>query len=911
MEGDAASKKRDRIEAVFDALIDASDSERDEILERECGEDVELRRDVEALLAAHDRAAGILEADAVAAAGALIDTPREERIGPYRVLRRIGRGGMGIVYLAERDDGQFRRRVAIKVLPSGAEDVQLYRRFLAERQILASLDHPNIARLLDGGMTDAGLPYLVLEYVDGLPITEYCDRHRLAVGDRLRLFQTTADAVHFAHQNLVIHRDIKPGNIFVGEDGVVKLLDFGIAKLLNPGLFPVPLPVTRTEHRVLTPEYASPEQLRGEPITTVSDVYSLGVVLYELLAGRHPYRLTRRSPEQIIRAVCEVDPERPSTRVGRSEPATGDPESDTTPVIIGEARSTTPDRLRRRLRGDLDAIVMMALRKEPNRRYASAELLSADIGRFLDNLPVAAHRGSGLYRLGKLTRRHRLGAAAAILVVASISAGAGAALWQASVARTERDAAERARGETEIALQESRAVSDFLMGLFEVNAPGETQGDTVTASELLQRGIGRADQLDGSPAVQARMLDVIGRVYERMGEFDLAASTLERALAIRRTESGLRSPETAETLGNLALVETRRGNYVRAIDLATDALDIRRETLGDADTLTTNTMATLAGLLIYRGRLDESEALYREALALQEASLGPDDPTVAQTLTTLASTLHRRGRSAEAEAMLRRALAIRERNPGSDEGLTAEVMFSLGDVIQQSSGDTDEAVDLFRRGVAMERRVYGDNSLAYTSASTRFADFLSSAGLNDEADRAFAEALATRSRVLGPNHPSMIEMRTGFAAHLHRTGRDQAADSIFRTELPHLIDAFGSEHTKVAQAELNWAAVRASLGDHTQAMDLARDALRIRRNAAGRETTLVGLTLADIAELDVKAGDFAEADSLFHRSLDILLRSYPPDHFDVRMIHARMAAFYELQGKADLAASHREAATGH
>ncbi|HUF70820.1 MAG TPA: serine/threonine-protein kinase [Longimicrobiales bacterium] len=909
MTGGPGAERRRRIEAVFEAALDVSPEDRPALLERECGGDAGLRDEVDAMLAASDRAAGILEGSALKAASAILSGSRQERIGPYRVLRRIGRGGMAVVYLAERDDGQYRRRVAVKVLPSGAEDVQLYRRFLAERQILASLEHPNIAHLLDGGMTDAGLPYLVLEYVEGQPITEYCDRNRLDIAERLRLFRTVCEAVHYAHQNLVIHRDIKPGNIFVGEDGAVKLLDFGIAKLLNPGLFPLPVPVTRTEHRALTPEYASPEQLRGEPITTASDVYSLGVVLYELLVGRHPYRFTRRSPEEIIRAVCELDPERPSTRVTRPDPPTGGGATgDTSPATIGQARSTTPDRLQRRLRGDLDAVIMVALRKEPGRRYSSAELFSADLGRYLDDLPVTAHRGSRLYRVGKLVRRNRLEAAATVLIAVSLAGGAGLALWQASLAGRERDAAEAARQDTQIALDESRAVSDFLLGLFEASAPGETQGGEVTARELLERGIARVEQLDGSPVAQARMLDVIGTVYERLGEYTLGAATLGRALDIRRATSGPRGVDVAETLSNLSLVEVRRGDYARAIALAEEALDIRRERLGATDTLTARTMAELAGLLIYRGRLDESESLYRDAVRLQEATLGPDHPAVSSTLIKLGLSVHRRGRGEEAEALLRRALDIRQRAYGAEHAAVADVLYSLADIIYQNGGSLDEAAGMYRRGFALERRASGENTMGYVDAASRFADFLSVTGFLDEAEPAFHEAIDLRGRLLGADHPSVSELRAGYAAHLARRNLHADADRIMREALPQMMAGFGPEHAKVAQAELNWAIIRTALGDHSHAAALADDALRIRRQSGGGETTLVGLTLSDIAALRVATGDFAAADSLYRRSLEIVLRSYPPDHFDVRGIHAGMADLYERWGRPELAREHRDAA---
>ncbi len=329
------------------------------------------------------------------------------RVGPYEVLRELGRGGMGVVYLAARADEQFRKRVAIKVIKTGPDEEGVIRRFRRERQILASLDHPNVARLLDGGATGDGRPYFVMEYIEGHPLHEYCDRHRLSIVDRLKVFQQVCSAVAYAHRNLIVHRDLKPSNIIVTADGIPRLLDFGIAKLLNPELSAETPTVTGL---ALTPEYASPEQARGDVVTTASDVYSLGVLLYELLTGHRPYRLKTRLPMEVLKAVCEQEPERPSTIVRQAEDTTdGSRAVVITPEGVSRARDLTPDRLGRRLRGDLDNIVLMALRKEPLRRYASAEALSEDLRRYLEGLPVKARKGTSAYRAGKYVKRHAVG----------------------------------------------------------------------------------------------------------------------------------------------------------------------------------------------------------------------------------------------------------------------------------------------------------------------------------------------------------------------------------------------------------------------------------------------------------------------------------------------------------------------
>ena len=503
---------RHEIESIFETAIELAPADREYWLAERCGTDPRLRAEVDALLAAHERAEGMLEASvAVAAAEALKDVERGRRIGAYRVLRELGRGGMGVVYLAERDDGQYEHRVAIKLLRAGPEADDLHRRFVAERQILASLKHRGIAQLLDGGVTEGDIPYLVMEYVDGVPITTYCDQRKLGIDERLRLFHDVCGAVHYAHQNLIIHRDIKPGNILVSPDGGAKLLDFGIAKLLNPALGASDQPLTRTELRAMTPEYASPEQVRGETVTTASDVYALGIVLYELLSGQRPYHLTSGSPQELMEVVCTRVPERPS--------------------------SVAEPRVRPLLSGDLDAIVMMALRKDATDRYGSVDLLWGDIQRHLDGLPVLAHRGSRLYRTRKFLGRHRVESAAAALVALSLAIGAGAAIRQATLAGHERDRAERALADAEQSLKQSESVTGFLVGLFDVTTPmpGAT---ALTARELVRRGAMQLETFQGQPLVQARMLEAMARVHMTMAQYPEARVALERALALRVARLG-------------------------------------------------------------------------------------------------------------------------------------------------------------------------------------------------------------------------------------------------------------------------------------------------------------------------------------------------------------------------------------
>ncbi|MGH7472284.1 MAG: serine/threonine protein kinase, partial [Longimicrobiales bacterium] len=506
----------DRINELFHGALEREPRDRDLFLRAACADDASLYHEVHALLAAEaaaQRALGGMVSDAVTS---LLDTSMEGKpVGPYRVVREIGHGGMGAVYLAERVDGQFEQQVALKLIKQGMDTEQFLRRFRAERQILARLQHPHIARLLDGGIDHDGRPYFALEYVAGEPIDRYCDARGLAVDDRLALFVDACRAVMYAHGNLVVHRDLKPAHILVTEDGQVRLLDFGIAKVLREDE-EASAGLTQVGIRALTPAYASPEQVRGEAVGTSTDVYSLGVILYELLTGARPYDVEQRSPAEVERVVCHTEPERPSTKVLHSWGASAQAAQ-----TFGRAHGVDVTRARRRLTGDLDVICLKALQKDPARRYPSVEALLEDIRRNLAGLPVLARPDAIGYRLAKFAGRHRvglMGTAATLVLIASVAAF-----------YTVRLSNERDRAQQEAAKAEQ--VATFLRGLFEVSDPSESRGQTVTARELLDQGAQRIErELASQPVVRAAMMRVIGDVYHSLGLHTSAKPLLERAL---------------------------------------------------------------------------------------------------------------------------------------------------------------------------------------------------------------------------------------------------------------------------------------------------------------------------------------------------------------------------------------------
>jgi eukaryotic-like serine/threonine-protein kinase len=588
------------IKGVFNAALELPPAERAAYLAHACGGDAELRRQVEDLIAAHEEAETFIEDSPAAhkselwrAVGAWVKdedaTFVGRRVGAYRLVREIGHGGMGAVYLAVRDDA-FRKRVAVKLVKRGMDTAEVLRRFRHERQILAALEHPNIARLIDGGTTDDGLPYLVMEYVEGEPIDRYCEGHKLPVAERLKLFAEVCAAVHYAHQNLVVHRDLKPSNILVTKEGTPKLLDFGIAKLLNPEMAGLTFNPTGEGGRLMTPEYASPEQMRGEQITTASDIYSLGVILYELLTGERPYRLDRRAPHEILKIVCEQEPERPSTAASRAVRTAGAAAPTKTRSRDAGARTEAPEKLRRMLRGDLDNIVLMALRKDPRRRYLSANQLAADLRRYLDGRPVTARHDTFAYRAEKFIRRNRAGVTAAALIALTLSGGLATTAWQARTARRERARAEQRFNEVR------SLATHFILDLNRDIA--RLPGSTVAQEKLVKKALEIYDNLareaDDDVSLQLDLADAYYNVAEiqwrryhgHLGQLDQASVSSRKALEIYRRLAADPVSEVRERARyGLAWAGVQTGDLLIGAGKTREALDAYRQALDTAKDL--------------------------------------------------------------------------------------------------------------------------------------------------------------------------------------------------------------------------------------------------------------------------------------------------------------------------------------
>ena len=841
-----------RAKAFFQEIADAPEALWDALLSERCGDDADLAARVRSLLEA-DRAAGdtFLEGHALGpvAEGIAPGT----RIGVYRIRDMLGHGGMGAVYLAERDDDQFHKRVALKIIRPGMNTRAILERFRAERQILAGLDHPRIARLLDGGVTPDGIPYFAMEYVDGMPIDVWCDHHRLGLRERLELFRSVCAAVQHAHRNLVVHRDIKPGNILVDASGEPRLLDFGIAKLIDPEDEPGMAGATATHLRLMTPEYASPEQVTGAPITTATDVYSLGVLLFQLLTGRLPYRLNSRAPREIERIICETVPQRPSIAVTGSagESAAG-----------RRPHGMRPESLRRHLSGDIDTIVLMALRKEPHRRYGSVELFSEDIRRHLEGLPVRARPDTTTYRLGKFVTRHRIPVAAAILVLLSLLMGIVATAWQAGVAAAERD---RAR----LAARKAAQVTDFMIDLFALSNPKENAADSLTAGEILRRGAARiATELDDQPEVRATMANVIGQVYMEMGELDSAAVFVERALSVRRDlypEGHGDLAASYQTRGNLA---AHQGRYDDAEADLRAALAMHRAEFGDIHPRVADNLVDLAGLLLEKGDDTAAEALHRQALTIRERAPDSDPRSIAESANALALALKRQGRYAEAEPLYRRALTLREAAFGPDHYWVANSAHNLAALLQ-SLGRYDEAEDLYLRSLAIVRKRMGDTHPELATDLNSMAVFYFLQGRYGDAEGHFREALSIWRPALGDSHPHVATGINNLGLTLMNLERFEEAGSLLEEALAIRRRILGTAHPHVANSLGNVARLAHLRGDLAGAERDFRRSLTLYESASGPDHPNVARTAANLAALLLDRGDPAEAEALYERALAI------------------------------------------
>jgi eukaryotic-like serine/threonine-protein kinase len=830
--------------------------------------DAALAAELESLLAEHEdlRESRFLE-PAIPVFSSAADMPSlaGQQLGAYRLISLIGQGGMGSVWLAERCDGRFQGRAAVKLLNIALLGRAGEERFRREGNFLAKVTHAHIARLIDAGVSTAGQPYLVLEHVDGQPIDRYCNEQGLGIEQRIDLFLDVLEAVAHAHANLIVHRDIKPANVLVSVDGEVKLLDFGIAKLLDDDAevgesrATEKSALTREAGAALTPQYAAPEQLAQGQVTTATDVYALGVLLYVLLSGQHPAGAATRSPATLIRAIVEVEPRRMSDAV------LGETEIPEESGRHAELCGTTSTRLRRALQGDLDTIVAKALKKHASERYVSVTAFADDLRRFLRHEPISARPDTLRYRATRFIERHARGVAAVALAVVML---VGMTAFYTTRLATERDRAQR---EAAKAARVSEALSGLLRGADPIANPATPDGLTVTG--LLDSATDRVQkELADQPDAQAEIFTIIGRMYRRVGMYDKAQHLLERALLSGRAAFGPEHASVAQTLNDLGALAAEKGDYRTAAASLESALSTRRQIYGPVDTNVANTLAELGRVYQDHGLNARAEPLHREALAIRRKALGDEHGETAVSLSDLASVLRLNGDLDGAETLLRQSLEVHRKTRGDAHAMTATTLHDAA-LITRAKGDAAAAESQLRRAMDIHRKA------------------------------------------LGERHPLVAVTLNSLSRVLRDQGRHAEAAAALEAALDIARPALGSDHQLIAIYTLNLASVHLARGETVAAEPLLREGLRVRlrsphmvpnrRRIFPEDDWSIAATKCLLAAALTGQARYREAENLLLEAKRELEASSSPPQRDVHETTTRLIAVYTAWGKHDEAARHR------
>lgn len=832
-----------KIQEIFWNAQKLKGSVREKYILAKCN-DIEMKEEVYSLLQAHEEESVLdLPIDSVRERVLSQTNDRSllgQVIGKYKILSQVGTGGMGTVFLAKRADGEYEQKVALKLLKGNISSSEQQQRFRLERQILASLQHEHIARLFDGGVTSYGQPWFVMEYIDGLSITKHCDENRLSIRERIELFINVCSAVQYAHQKLIVHRDLKPSNILVTPEGNVKLVDFGVAKMLNDEQVSDQFR-TREGLLPLTPAYASPEQIKMEGIATSSDQYQLGVILYELLTGFRPYQIGDCSLSEVEEIICHTEPVRPSVLANQK-----DFNSKLSSVL--KYRAIDSKQFIKELRGDLDDILLKALRKEPEHRYQSAEQMADDLKRFLNQEPVIAHPASKWYKTAKFLKRHTIESAAAVITVILVVVYLSTMTWHSAQLQA-------ALKQTEIEASKSEQIADFLVNMFVTVDPYENHGDSVKARIILERGLSQAEQLQNQPEVQAHMFNVIGQVYRSLGDFESAVEVLERAMEFRnsstfkdsiiladiyynlasskhhvgeyseadklfntaleiyQSHSGHRSVEYANTLSLVAKIETMRGDYSNAISRHKNSLSMRKELLGDNHKDIASSLHALGETYLYAGQPDRSLNYLNSAFDMYSELFGEDHPLLAGVHETTARASQRLERYDEAEQHFKRALSIRKSVLGEDHVETGISRKSLADYYRER-GKFDEAEEIY-----LELLDGMDESYPLRRPVVQaLAELYTQKELHDLAEAYYRQTVDMLKSTLNSTHPRLLKSELMLGKNLLALNKFEEAELILVKLLDKLEALNDENHSEILNQSV---AAMIELYENTGQYDLA------------------------------------------------------------------------------------------
>lgn len=855
----------DRIEQLWDEVLELPRRDRSEFIARIEVSEPEVARHIRELMEALDDSEGFLEQPIQQSSTALFRKMNQEmqdsgesngsrlidrQLGNYRIISKIADGGMSSVYLAERADGVYDQQVAIKLMRLGIETPEAEARFYTERQILASLNHPNIAQILDGGVYEDGTPYLVMEYIDGLPLDEYCRKHNLTIEERIRLFLIACDAVRYAHQNLVIHRDLKPNNIFVSQDGHIKLLDFGIAKMLEEQQSG-DITRTSTNQHFLSVDFSAPEQVNNQKITTSTDLYSLGVTLYLLLTDCKPYKLTGASLSEIERVITSQTVTRPSKKVLQ--------EADS------EENSSPAKSHHKKLKGDLDNIVLKALEKESRHRYKSVGELTADLNNYLNNKPVSARRATKIYYLKKFIERNKALVAGTLFISALLIFSTFFSIRQANIAAEERDRAQQEATKSE-------EVAGFLQDLFETGDPfGD--GEDVTLAEVINRGADRiTEDLGDQPEVQAELMGVIGNVYHSLGNYTAATELLEQSVEIRERLYPSDHLEVARALNDLGSLLRDKGELDRAEAIQRRVLSIRREKLDDDSIALAETLNNLAAVFYDSDQYRQSLPFYEEALKIFRANYDEDHPHLAAVTNNLANVYYEFNDFDRAQELYRETLEMDRLLYGDEHPFVATSLNNLGRALTDI-GNTGEADSVLTHAKNLRKKTLGDSHPYVAQSYYNLAILRNVEGNYSAADSFYTKALLIRREELGETHPRVATALNGLALMHQERGDLNLATSYFEEAIGILENHSGSQRITLANLKVNYANALRRKGDYTTSEQLLNDAIASLRNAYENEHPDIAYALKSLGRTRLAQTDPVGARDLFEET-DAIIEKY-------------------------------------
>lgn len=856
------------IEEQVDLILDLPEEKRQTQLDMLKKGNGELFEEVSRFLAAIHKSEGFLKRktipwaddffrEFVSDAGGKYEQASIEgkQAGSYTIIKRLGHGGMGTVYLARRTDGTFDREVAIKFIRSELHHPPAVKQFERERQILASLNHPSIAALYDGGQDEHGSPYLVMEYIEGQSLIDYAREKRLTLREKLELFMRICDAVHHAHQNLIIHRDLKPSNILVKGSGEVKLLDFGVARLIEK--VEPDAPATRSEFRFITTGYASPEQVNGETVTTASDVYSLGVVLYEMLSGTLPHDTATLAAAQAAKVIGEEKALKPSTKLRRSAH-----------LIRENLSGSDLNKLIRSLQGDLDTIILKAMQKEPGLRFSSARALADDIRRYLNREPIEAASPGFIYRARKFLRRHARASAIIFLSATMLLSGL---IYHNRLLEAERDAARHEAAKAE-------QISSYLIQLFESADPSRAMGREISARELLDMGMTNLEALGGQPEIQAELTGIMGKVFFSLGMLDEADDLLARAIELNRTLHGEMSLQLAAALANYGLVAGTKGDHSGQLQYQQQALNIRRAHLRGNHPLLASSSHNMASALRVLDRYDEAFMHSNESLLMRLALHGEMNEDVANSYNQLGSLHYNAGKFADAESSWRKALAIQEQVLGDHHPKTLVTAANLSTVLRRKT-EFDEAAQILLDVLEKRAYVLGDEHPDYANTLYSLGFLYYDMGAFDEAEHYWRQTLEKRIALYGNEHPDIGTTLNALAALARGKGDFEETLVILNELLEYYRTVYGREHGTVARMLHNLGATYASLEQGQVAAQYYREALEMRIRILGRDHPDVAWVHHNLATVLIDfSNDYDQAAIHAEEAFRIRLHALGSDH---------------------------------